>query len=62
MVPTDEEKRKYFRVQANHYAVAPANAKYTKASVEQERRDVKVRITLFFLAHFRCIIETERAK
>lgn len=43
----DGEKRKYFRVQANHYAVAPANAKYTKEKVDQIKRDDKVRRLIF---------------
>jgi hypothetical protein len=38
----DEVKRKYFRVQADHYSVAPPNAKYTKANVEKENAESKV--------------------
>ena len=37
----DEEKKKYFKVQANH--LVPNGAKYSKGSIKQEQRQVKKR-------------------
>lgn len=37
----DEEKKKYFKIQANH--VAPSGAKYSKANVNREKREHKRR-------------------
>jgi len=37
----DDEKKKYFKVQANH--VAPAGAKYSKSNVNREKRESKKR-------------------
>ncbi|KAK5120161.1 hypothetical protein LTR85_006642 [Meristemomyces frigidus] len=39
----DEEKKKYFKIQANH--VAPADAKYSKSNVNLEKRAAKKRKT-----------------
>lgn len=38
---SDEEKKKYFKIQANH--IAPANAKYNKTNAKLEREESKKR-------------------
>lgn len=39
---TDEEKRKYFAIQANHYAGAPPGAKYNQERINKEKSDLRV--------------------
>lgn len=41
-ISTDEEKKKYFKIQANH--AAPPGSQYSKDSVKRKREDQEVGI------------------
>lgn len=43
---TDEERKKYFKIQPNH--TAPAGAKYSREAVQTQRKNDKVGLAVYF--------------
>lgn len=43
---TDEERKKYFKIQPNH--TGPAGAKYSKEAVQTQRKNDKVGLAVYF--------------